>query len=156
MKKFFYLLPLLGLLLACSKENNVSGDIVGTWTYTDGSVFVDGVVVPAEDGEAFIDFETTVFTFKADGTFEYTCHDFGDRVISGEYSLNKKTRRLVMTSQDGDRSETIELNVKRLTDTELYLQQIEEDINIEYKDGEWNYQAPETHNLLIEYRFARK
>ena len=55
----------------------------------------------------------------------------------------------------GDDIENVTLNVKRLTDTELYLQQIEEEVEIEYKDGEWNYQSEDSHKLLIEFRFNR-
>ena len=55
----------------------------------------------------------------------------------------------------GDDIENVTLNVKRLTDTELYLQQIEEEVEIEYKDGEWNYQSEEAHMLLREFRFNR-
>ena len=155
MKKFFYLFSLFALLLSCSEENNVKGDIVGSWAYLDGSVFVDGVAVPDEDAQRFIDSDTAVYTFNADGTLEYRHKDLGDKAMLGTYSLNKQTRVLQITFMHGDDIENVTLNVKRLTDTELYLQQIEEEVEIEYKDGEWNYQSEDSHKLLIEFRFNR-
>lgn len=143
------------LLLSCSEENNVNGDIVGSWAYSDGSVFVDGVAVPDEDAVWFIGFDTVVYTFNADGTLEYRHKKYGDEAIPGTYSLDKQTRVLHMTLMNGDDIFNVTWDVKRLTDTELYLQQIEKEANIEYKDGEWNYQSEEAHMLLREFRFNR-
>ena len=156
MKKFFYFFSLCALLLSCSEENNVKGDIVGSWAYLDGSVFVDGVAVPDEDAQDFISFDNTaVLKFNADGTMEFSSKEFGDESSPGNYSLDKQTRVLQITFMHGDDIENVTLNVKRLTDTELYLQQIEEEVEIEYKDGEWNYQSEDSHKLLIEFRFNR-
>ena len=156
-KKFFYLFSLFALLLSCSEENNVEGNIVGSWAFESGSVFIDGTEIPSEDAQDFISFDNTaVLKFNADGTMEFSSKQFGDESSPGNYSLDKQTRVLKMTISYGDDyCETVSMNAKRLTDKELHLQKIEENVNIEYKDGEWNYDSEKTHTLLIESRFNR-
>ena len=156
MKKFFYLFSLFALLLSCSEENNVEGNIVGSWAFESGSVFIDGTEIPSEDAQDFISFDNTaVLKFNADGTMEFSSKEFGDESSPGNYSLDKQTRVLHMTLMYSDDIFNVTWDVKRLTDTELYLQQIEKEANIEYKDGEWNYQSEEAHMLLREFRFNR-
>ena len=152
MKKFFYLFSLFALL-SCSEENNVEGNIVGSWAFESGSVFIDGTEIPSEDAQDFISFDNTaVLKFNA----EVCSKEFGDESSPGNYSLDKQTRVLKMTISYGDDyCETVSMNAKRLTDKELHLQKIEENVNIEYKDGEWNYDSEKTHTLLIESRFNR-
>ncbi|MGM9768819.1 MAG: hypothetical protein ACI3Z0_10250 [Candidatus Cryptobacteroides sp.] len=149
MKKFIYVLFAAIVAASCTNDDK-KVEITGAWSYVSGTVEVDGVAVPSDDAEHFIDMETAIFTFNEDGTLKYQVDDLGDNFLTGDYSLDRKTMRLDLRI-DNDR---VTATVLKLTKDEL-VWDLTEEVNVDYSNGDFHYNTADKHILSQKWKLTR-
>lgn len=160
MKRLIYLSILFfGLLLmSCSKDTDgIHASIVGIWSYSSGTLYSDGNLVPASDSKDYLDLGGITFEFQEGGIVIMTYSSF-PIPLSGAYTFDKNTGALTISiTIMGEEQASPAIYVQKLTKSEMVL--VETGNTDEYyKDGEWLIEAGngETHTIRTETTFKRQ